>query len=52
MCDDGKEFVIFCFFKPEDAEAFGERFGGDEVADEPVTLKTSGRPERVFWPNC
>jgi hypothetical protein len=40
--------VAFCFAKPEDAEAFAERFGGNRLATgSPVTLKTSGRPERV-----
>jgi hypothetical protein len=26
------EFVVFCFAKPEDAEVFRERFGGERVS--------------------
>jgi len=43
----GNNFVVFCFARPDDPEAFAERFG--TVADglPAVTLNTSGRPERV-----
>jgi hypothetical protein len=44
----GFSFVVFSFAKPEDAEAFAGRFGGNVADEQPtVTLKTSGRPERV-----
>jgi hypothetical protein len=38
---DESDFVVFCFAKPEDAEAFAKRFGGERLPT------GSGRPERV-----
>jgi hypothetical protein len=46
---DDSDFVVSCFAKPEDAEAFCQALRRGAVADgQPeVTLKTSGRPKRV-----
>jgi hypothetical protein len=42
------DIVVFCFAKPEDAEAFAKRFGGKRVAgDQAVTLKQPGRLRRA-----
>jgi len=33
---DGRDFVVFCFAKPEDADTFCDRVGGERL---PVTRR-------------
>ncbi len=31
MLRDGRDFVVFCFSRPEHAEAFSQQFGGERL---------------------
>jgi hypothetical protein len=47
---DDSDFVVFCFAKPEDAEAFAKRFGGELLPVVSASLEAG--PKRLRQSDC